>query len=60
MNDQRAAARLEEHASRMKPFFEEMERLERVTPSAGQDQLKLPYTSRPVLPGSGFKMTFSA
>lgn len=56
----RADERLRDHARKMGPFWDELEKLGESTPDAANDPFRLPYTSEPDLPQRDFKLTFPA
>jgi len=58
MNEQGPIAdRLREHARKMRPFFDELEKVEKVVPDSETDEWKLPYSTRPNLPSRDFKLS---
>lgn len=54
------AERLKEQNRKMRTFFDELDRLDAVSPGNGTDQFRLPYASGPRKRGDGFKLTFPA
>jgi hypothetical protein len=59
MNKDRIDERLKDHARRMRPFWDELEKIG-AAPDAASDPFRLPYTSEPDQPQRDFKLTFPA
>jgi len=61
MNDNdRAAKRLEDHARKMRTFWDDLDKLDGPPPEPGSDPFQLPYTTVPNLDHREFKLTFPA
>lgn len=56
-DNDRADERLKDHARKMRPLWEELDKLD-VSFDSSNDPFKLPYTSTPDLPQRDFKLTF--
>lgn len=52
--------RVEDHARNLRPILDTIDRLDLMLPDNGNGQFKLPYTSRPAVHSTGWKLTFDA
>jgi len=60
MSEDLMAERLKEQARKLRPFLEEIDRLEASSPDNGADSFRLPYTAGPKKRPEGFRLTFPA